>query len=71
MREASGLSDVTALQMPGGLQVLAGRTWLLNLAYTRRGAMTYLRTLPVTLPEWRQAWEVTRSQWSRQHLAGE
>ena len=49
----------------------AGRTWLLNLAYTRRGAMTYLRTLPVTLPEWRQAWEVTRSQWSRQHLSGE
>ena len=44
---------------------------LLNLAYTQRGAMTYLRTLPVTLPEWRQAWEVTRSQWSRQHLSGE
>ncbi|MCB0150890.1 MAG: hypothetical protein KDE01_24965, partial [Caldilineaceae bacterium] len=49
----------------------AGRTWLLNLAYTRRGAMTYLRTLPVTLAEWRQAWDVTRSQWSRQHLSGE
>lgn len=34
--------------------------------YARGGVMK--GTLPVTLPEWRQAWEVTRS---RQHLAGE
>lgn len=49
----------------------AGRTWLVNLAYTRRSALAYLRTMPVTLVEWRQAWEQTRSQWARQNLAGE
>lgn len=48
-----------------------GRAWLVNLAYTRRTALAYLRTMPITLAEWRQAWEVTRSQWARQNLTRE
>ena len=46
-----------------------GRTWLLNLAYSKRSALSYLRTMPVTLAEWRPAWEVTTSQWARQNLS--
>ncbi|MCB0049838.1 MAG: hypothetical protein M9936_14310 [Caldilinea sp.] len=47
-----------------------GRTWCVNLAFTsRRMAMSYLRTTPVTLGEWRHAWESTRSAWSVQNMA--
>lgn len=46
-----------------------GRTWCVNLAFTsRRMAGSYLRTTPVTLGEWRHAWESTRSAWSVQHM---
>lgn len=48
-----------------------GRTWLVNLAYSKRSALSYLRTMPVTLAEWRQAWEVTTSPWARQNLSRE
>lgn len=48
-----------------------GRVWLVNLAYSKRSALSYLRTMPVTLAEWRPAWEVTTSQWARQNLSRE
>lgn len=48
-----------------------GRAWLVNLAYSKRSALSYLRTMPVTLAEWRQAWEVTTSPWARQNLSRE
>lgn len=44
------------------------RSWLINLAYIRRTAMAYLKSFPVTLPEFRQAWEVTRSVWAKNNL---
>lgn len=46
----------------------AGRVWLLNLAYTKRSALSYLRTMPVTLAEWRPAWDITTSAWARQNM---
>ena len=45
-----------------------GRVWLVNLAYGKRSALSYLRTMPVTLAEWRQAWEVTTTTWARQNM---
>jgi len=47
------------------------RAWLVNLAYTRRSALVYLRTMPVTLAEWRQAMQATGSQWLREMSSGE
>ncbi len=45
------------------------RRWLLGRPYTsRRTAMAYLRSLPVTVAEWRAAWQETRSQWARKNL---
>lgn len=48
-----------------------GRQWLLGRGYTRRSAMAYVRTMEVTLPEWRAAWSATRSTWARQNLGQE
>ena len=48
-----------------------GRQWLLGRGYTRRSAMAYVRTMEVTLPEWRTAWSATRSTWARQNLGQE
>lgn len=44
------------------------RQWLLGRGYTKRSALAYVRTMPVTLSEWRAAWTATRSQWSRDNL---
>lgn len=44
------------------------RAWLLGRSATLRSSMTYLRNLPVTLAEWRQAWDAVRSTWARQNL---
>jgi len=44
------------------------RAWLLGRAATLRSSMTYLRNVPVTLAEWRQAWSAVRSTWARQNL---
>lgn len=44
------------------------RAWLLNHAYIRRTALAYLKSFPITLPEFRHAWEVTRSIWAKKHL---
>ena len=44
------------------------RAWLLGRDVTLRSAMTYLRNMPITLAEWRQAWDATRSTWARQNL---
>lgn len=48
----------------------ATRQWLVG-RYTKRSAMSYLRTMPVTLAEWREAWSATRSQWARRNLGEE
>lgn len=48
----------------------ATRQWLVG-RYTKRSAMAYLRTMPITLAEWREAWSATRSQWARRNLGGE
>ena len=43
--------------------------WLIGRGYSsRRVALAYLRQCPVTLAEWRAAWQVVRSEWSRQNL---
>ncbi len=49
----------------------AAKQWLLGRGYTRRTAMAYCRTMPVTLQEWRAAWAATRSTWARQNLGEE
>lgn len=47
-----------------------GRSWLLGAPYTSKGAaLAYLRQCPITLGEWRPAWEAVRSEWARQNLA--
>ncbi len=48
------------------------RRWLLGRPYvSRRAALAYLRGYPVTLAEFRAAWQVTRSQWARKNLGDE
>ena len=45
------------------------RHWLLGRAYKgKRAAHAYLRTCPITMAEWRAAWQVTRSTWASKHL---
>lgn len=49
----------------------AGRAWLLGYPYaSKAAAMAYLRQCPITLSEWRPAWEAVRSEWSRRNLDG-
>lgn len=45
------------------------KRWLLNLAYSRRTALAYLKGYPINLGEWRAAWEATRTTWAA-HNAG-
>ncbi len=47
------------------------RDWLVGRGYGRRMAMSYLRTTPVTLSEWRAAWRAVRSTWAAKHLDNE
>jgi hypothetical protein len=48
------------------------RLWLLGRGYTgRRAAQAYIRQCPITLTEWRAAWQATRRPWARQHLGDE
>lgn len=45
------------------------RGWLWG-AWKRHTAGTYLRQAPITLGEWRQAWDAETSPWARQNMAG-
>jgi hypothetical protein len=44
------------------------KNWYVGIGYGRRAALAYLRAFPVTLPEWRTAWQATRSTWAAQNL---
>lgn len=44
------------------------RAWLLGRSASLRSSLTYLRNVPVTLTEWREAWSAVRSTWARQNL---
>lgn len=58
----------TTQNMPLFVYDADSRTWLLGRSASLRSSMTYLRNVPVTLAEWRQAWDATRSTWARQNL---
>lgn len=44
------------------------KNWYIGADYTRRSALAYLRAMPITLTEWREAWRATRSTWAIQNL---
>lgn len=44
------------------------RHWFVGNGYTLKTALAYLRMVPITLAEWRDAWAVTRSKWAKQNL---
>jgi len=44
------------------------RQWFVGADYTRRTALAYLKAIPVTLSEFREAWTATRSTWAIQNL---
>ena len=45
------------------------RGWLWGV-WSRNSAGAYLRNNPITLREWRAAWEAETSPWARQNMAG-
>lgn len=45
------------------------RGWLWG-SWKRATAGAYLRSVPITLSEWRAAWELETSPWARQNMAG-
>ena len=47
------------------------RQWLLNdRDYPgKRMALAYVRSMQISIQEWRSAWEATRSQWAGQELS--
>lgn len=47
------------------------RQWFVGAGYTRRAALAYLRGFPVSLTEWREAWQATRSDWAIQNLGND
>ena len=47
------------------------RCWLVGRGYTKRTAMAYLRTMPVTLAEYRAAWRAQRSTWAGTNLGND
>lgn len=46
------------------------RGWLWGV-WSRNSAGAYLRNNPITLREWRAAWDAETSPWARQHMAGQ
>ena len=63
MRQRSTMQNMPLFVYDGD-----SRTWLLGRSASLRSSMTYLRNLPLTLAEWRQAWDAVRSTWARQNL---
>jgi hypothetical protein len=44
------------------------KNWYVGAGYSRRSALAYLKAFPITLPEWRDAWQAIRSEWARRRL---
>ncbi|MBP8291463.1 MAG: hypothetical protein KAX65_01745 [Caldilineaceae bacterium] len=45
------------------------RRWVFGRTWTRRSAATYINHMPITLAEYRVAWDATATGWSKQHLS--
>lgn len=44
------------------------RLWVVGSGYTKRTATAYLRTMPITLSDFRVAYDAVRSVWARKNL---
>lgn len=44
------------------------RRWMIDTTWRRRTAAAYLAARPVTLAEYRSAWDATRTAWAAQHM---
>ena len=44
------------------------RRWVWSRTFGRTTAASYLRAAPITLAEYRQAWDAGRTQWAAQHM---
>ena len=44
------------------------RRWVWSRSFGRNTAASYLRAAPITLAEYRQAWDAGRTQWAAQHM---
>jgi hypothetical protein len=50
-----------------------GRHWFLSLSHypSLRRALTHLQDYPITVDEWRAAWQATRTRWAAKNMATE
>ena len=46
------------------------RRWVFSSFWTRNTAAGYLRASPLTLAEYRRAWDATNTRWAAEHLQG-
>lgn len=44
------------------------RRWVFGRTWTRRSAASYINLAPITLAEYRAAWDATATGWSKQHM---
>ena len=46
------------------------RRWVFARSWSRNTAAGYLRNAPITLAEYRQAWDATNTRWAAEHMQG-